>query len=164
MKRIYYIGLGSNLGDSKELIKKAYKQVQDRIGKILRQSSFYESEPWGFEADNNFVNSVISCESDHEPQWVMQELLAIENDLGRVRSDNKNYESRKIDLDIVAIGDEVLKTNRLVIPHPQMHLRAFVLIPLQEIEPEWRHPQLEQGLEEMLDGLKDSVNIRRLDD
>ena len=161
-KRLVYISLGSNMGDSVQLLKSAIKKIDTNIGKVLKTSSFYETEPWGFEADQNFVNAMICVESNHEPEFILTSLLQIEEHLGRSRNDQPFYESRPIDLDIIALENEVIKTNRLVIPHPKMQERLFVLVPFAEIESNWRHPLINKGLEEMMTLLRHEQKVKRL--
>ena len=157
-----YISLGSNLGDSVNLLNVAIEKINERIGLVIKKSSFYETEPWGFKADQNFINAMVAVDSDLHPEEILRELLAIEKDLGRVRNSSKTYTSRLIDLDIIAIDDLILKTKELVIPHPKMHERSFVLIPFHEIAHDWRNPLLDKGLEELIALVNDVDKVKRL--
>lgn len=157
-----YISLGSNLGDSINLLNIAIEQIKEKIGSVITKSSYYKTEPWGFVAENNFVNAMIAVKTKLQPEEVLQQLLDIENQMGRTRNKEGVYESRRIDLDIIAIDNLVLKTKRLVVPHPKMRERSFVLVPFLEINPNWRNPLLDKSLEELLNLRDDVDKVKRL--
>ena len=124
-----YLGLGSNLGDRKKNLACAIRLIGERVGKVLRVSSFVETEPWGFESKNNFLNAVICCETELTPRQVLQTTQQIERDLGEI-----NYQDRPIDIDILLYDDLIVDEPDLKIPHPLMQQRDFVMIPLNEIK------------------------------
>lgn len=157
MKVPVYIGFGSNMGDSIELIEHAYDLVQDRLGEITDRSSFYESEPWGFEADRNFVNSVVQVKTTLSPHEVLNKILDIENELGRVRTEKKGYSSRSIDLDIIDYNGLIINEESLTVPHPFLHVRSFVLVPLREIDSDWKHPESKLSVETLIGNLKEDL-------
>lgn len=128
-----YLGLGSNLGERKELIQKAITLVNERIGTITRQSSLIETEPWGFESSHKFLNGVILCETALTPREVLKETQQIERELGRKKKTTLTYKDRPIDIDILLYDDLKVDEPDLKIPHPLMHQRDFVMIPLKEI-------------------------------
>lgn len=128
-----YLGLGSNLGERKELIQKAITLVNERIGTVTRQSSLIETEPWGFESSHKFLNGVILCETALTPREVLKETQKIERELGRKKKTTLNYKDRPIDIDILLYDDLKVDEPDLKIPHPLMHQRDFVMIPLKEI-------------------------------
>ena len=131
---IVYFSLGSNLGDKTENLNKAIKLMEEQIGVLKRQSAFLETEPWGFESDNSFVNAAICMETELEPLEVLAKTQEIERELGRtMKSVNGEYHDRIIDIDILLYDDVCINTPELTIPHPLMEQRDFVMIPLREI-------------------------------
>ena len=135
-----YLGLGSNLGDKAEYIRKAVSLIGERVGTVLRQSSLIETEPWGFESENKFLNGVVLCETTLTPRQLLKATQKIERDLGRkkhishlIPSTPRLYKDRPIDIDILLYDDLVVDEPDLKIPHPLMHQRDFVMIPLEEI-------------------------------
>ncbi|MCR5818894.1 MAG: 2-amino-4-hydroxy-6-hydroxymethyldihydropteridine diphosphokinase [Prevotella sp.] len=133
-KHKIYLGLGSNLGDRQGNISRAYAEIEKLIGSIVRQSALYESEPWGFESDNSFINSVICCETTLSPREVLKITQFIERLLGRTqKSVDGHYHDRTIDIDILLYDDFTVNEPDLKIPHPLMRQRDFVMNPLSEI-------------------------------
>ena len=133
-KHKIYLGLGSNLGDRQGNISRAYAEIEKLIGTIVRQSALYESEPWGFESDNSFINSVICCETTLSPHEVLKKTQSIERQLGRTqKSVDGHYHDRTIDIDILLYDDLTVNEPDLKIPHPLMRQRDFVMKPLSEI-------------------------------
>ncbi len=129
-----YIALGSNIGNKEENLKNAIKKIEEINGvKISKVSSFMVTEPWGYENQEEFLNGVIKVETYLTPRELMSTLLKIENDLGRVRE--IKWGPRIIDLDIVLYDDVISNDEFVILPHPLMHLRDFVLKPLKEIAP-----------------------------
>ena len=138
-----FLGLGSNLGDRAENIRKAVLLIQERVGEVVRQSSLIETEPWGFESSNKFLNAVILCETTKTPREVLKETQKIERELGRKKKTtllshlspltSHLYSDRPIDIDILLYDDLTVNEPDLKIPHPLMHERDFVMIPLNEI-------------------------------
>ena len=129
-----YLGLGSNLGDKRENLACAIRLIGERVGKVLRVSSFIETEPWGFESDNTFVNAVILCETTLTPRQVLRATQKIEREMGRKKkSTDGSYADRCIDIDILLYDDLRVDEPDLQIPHPLMLKRDFVMIPLREI-------------------------------
>ena len=129
-----YLGLGTNLGDREANILKAIQLVGERVGTVVRQSSFIETEPWGFESANRFVNAVILCETTKTPREVLRLTQQIERVMGRKsKSKNSKYTDRPIDIDILLYDDLTVDEPDLKIPHPLMLQRDFVMIPLREI-------------------------------
>ena len=128
------MGLGSNLGDKRENLACAIRLIGERVGKVLRVSSFIETEPWGFESDNTFVNAVILCETTLTPRQVLQATQKVEREMGRKKkSTDGGYADRCIDIDILLYDDLRVDEPDLQIPHPLMLKRDFVMIPLREI-------------------------------
>ena len=129
-----YLGLGSNLGNREKNLACAIRLIGERVGEVLRQSHIIETEPWGFESENRFVNGVILCETKLSPREVLGVTQKIEREMGRrKKSTNSGYADRCIDIDILLYDDLRVDDPDLQIPHPQMLKRDFVMIPLNEI-------------------------------
>lgn len=150
-----YIGLGSNLGDRLGYLQKAIDQLFERVGQINQVSKVYRSPAMGFEGED-FLNAVVCLQTNMEPELVMQELLAIERDLGRERITNlsesvnqKQYSSRNIDLDLLAYEELSHSSPNLILPHPRIQDRLFVLLPLLDVAQNWTHPTLNLSLPEL---------------
>ena len=162
-----YLSLGSNLGDREQQLKQAIRFIDERIGEVVRQSSFIETEPWGFQSDHRFLNAAICCLTDKTPREVLQLTQQIERDLGKneahatrrapqssalsphpssispqpsALSPQPSYFNRPIDIDILLYDDWKVSEPDLKIPHPLMHQRDFVMIPLKEIMTEQTNP------------------------
>ena len=130
-----YLGLGSNLGDCRKNLERAIRLIGDRVGLVTRQSSFIETEPWGFESPHKFMNAVILCETTRSPREVLLLTQQIERDMGRMKkSVSGGYADRAIDIDILLYDDVTIDEPDLKIPHPLMHQRDFVMRPLNEIK------------------------------
>lgn len=137
-----YLGLGSNLGDCRKNLERAIRLIDDRVGEVIRQSSFIETEPWGFESEHRFVNAVVLCETTKTPREVLLLTQQIERDMGRRKvngaglmvNGQRIYTDRIVDIDILLYDDLTIDEPDLKIPHPLMHQRDFVMIPLKEIQ------------------------------
>ena len=154
-----YIGIGSNLGDRKA----NQREAVDHIGhlpktRLARASSFYESEPHG-DAKTWFVNSVVEIQTDLAPNELLRRLKAIEETMGRKRVKGKRWGSRIIDLDILLYDQEIVRTRNLKIPHPEMHKRRFVLLPLCELAPQVSHAGLGSTITQLLANVKDNKRV-----
>ena len=129
-----YLGLGSNLGNRKENLACAVRLIGESVGKVLRISTFIETEPWGFESENTFMNGVILCETELPPREVLCVTQKIEREMGRKKKSTVGgYADRCIDIDILLYDDLRVDEPDLQIPHPLMMKRDFVMIPLREI-------------------------------
>ena len=136
-----YLGLGSNLGDRNAHIEQAIALIHERVGEVVRRSSFIETEPWGFESENKFLNAVILCETELTPRQLLKATQKIERQLGRRKKSTDSrlltpvsYSDRPIDIDILLYDDLTIDERDLKIPHPLMEQRDFVMIPLREIQ------------------------------
>ena len=156
-----YVLFGSNMGDKENIFAEACLLINNRCGAITAVSSSYESEPWGFEADEWFLNRLIVVDTELEPDMMLRELLAIEAELGRVRHPEKEgYTSRTADLDILYFCQRVIVTPTLTVPHPRLHLRRFALMPLCEVAPELMHPVFQVTQRELLHRCTDQSIVR----
>lgn len=136
-----YLSLGSNLGNKAENIQNAVVLLSERAGEVIKVSSNYETEPDGFVSENSFVNIALSLDTTLDAYALLDVCEQIEKELGREhKSVNLNYSDRVIDIDILYFNNMQLATDRLTLPHPRMHKRQFVLEPLAEIAPKFRHP------------------------
>ena len=148
-----YLGLGTNLGNKEANLRTAIYKLQERIGKQVSLSSFYETAPWGFESDHSFLNAAIGLETSLSPIEILHITQEIEKELGRTKkSVNGRYRERLIDIDILLYDTLVLQTPELTIPHPLMTERDFVMKPLIEIAGNVIHPTREKTLSELYQG------------
>ncbi|MFO3796946.1 MAG: 2-amino-4-hydroxy-6-hydroxymethyldihydropteridine diphosphokinase [Anaerolineales bacterium] len=142
-----FIALGTNLGDRLENLRRALECIAAKV-QIVRLSSIYETSPWGYTEQPPFLNLVLSGQTELQPQPLLEFLKSCEQALGR--RPTFRYGPRLIDLDILAYEDRILETPTLTLPHPHLHERAFVLVPLHEIAPNWIHPRLGKSVSELL--------------
>ncbi len=156
----YHISIGSNIGDRLQNLQNAIDLIHLEISIVTSISPIYKTKAIGFKGDD-FYNICISFFSNDDPNNLLQSLLSIETKLGRTRSDKNVYESRTIDLDIILIEDQIINNNLLTVPHPSMHLREFVLAPLNDIDPNINHPILNKNSNELLKSCKGS-NVEKL--
>ncbi len=132
-----YLALGSNLGCRREMLDEAVRQIDRRVGRVVRRSSWIETEPWGFKSAHRFLNGAVCCLTHHTPHEVLRLTQAIERDMGRERKtgSDRAYADRTIDIDILLYDRLHLETPDLTIPHPLMEQRDFVMVPLRQILP-----------------------------
>lgn len=145
-----HIALGSNMYDKIQNLDMALSLMREIVGlNVILVSEFIETSPEGFDSENSFLNGVAKCESNLHPEVLLAKLLAIEHEMGRTRKDG-TYTDRPIDLDIISYGNGCYKSEKLTVPHPQMHTRSFVLIPLNSIDTEWKHPVFNKNAADFL--------------
>jgi len=146
-----YLGLGTNLGDKEQNLRNAIQQIEERIGRVISLSAFYVTTPWGFDSDNSFLNAAICVETSFSPISVLHETKEIELQMGRThKSVNGIYSDRLIDIDLLLYDDLLLNTDDLLLPHPLMTQRLFVMEPLVEIAPDLLHPFLHKTMKTLL--------------
>ncbi len=156
---VAYIALGSNLGDRAETLSAASDRL-GRLGRVTARSSLYETEPVGYHDQPAFLNAVLVLETNLEPLSLLHALLAIEQELGRDRSKGVRNGPRTLDLDLLLMGNTIVSGEDLMLPHPALAQRRFVLAPLAEIVPHLRHPQNDQTMAELLAQLPDEGENR----
>ena len=144
---VVYLGIGSNLGDKKNNCLKSLDRLSKRGVTITKKSAFYETKPWGVEEQPDFVNMTIEAETEISPEGLLDLLKGIEKEMGR--RDVMRWGPRLIDLDILLYDDRTIQSESLIIPHPMLHKRDFVLLPLTEIAPEAVHPVLKITISEL---------------
>ncbi|MBL4752462.1 MAG: 2-amino-4-hydroxy-6-hydroxymethyldihydropteridine diphosphokinase [Flavobacteriales bacterium] len=140
------------------LLEAAKKQIAQRIGKIEQESAVYETEPWGFEDENLFLNQLLQIQTTVEAERLLEIALSIEASLGRERSE-QSYSGRTMDIDILFYDSLVLSSKKLSIPHPRVHLRRFALEPLNEIARDLQHPTLLKSMHELLNECQDKQKV-----
>lgn len=154
-----YLLLGSNMGNSKGSLSKAVVQIEKQIGKVIRQSGLYSTAAWGNTKQPDFLNQVIIVETKLSALQTMQTILSIEKKMGRIRT-VKNA-PRVIDIDILFFNKEIIEQEHLCIPHPQIQNRRFVLVPLNQLSPNLRHPVLKKTIHELLIHCPDTLNVKK---
>jgi 2-amino-4-hydroxy-6-hydroxymethyldihydropteridine diphosphokinase len=150
------IGIGTNQGDRILSVSIVLEKMLQHGLKIIQVSSLYESKAVGYQSDNLFLNAVVLVETQLQPIKVLEVLLAIEADMGRIRVQS-GYSDRPMDLDILAVGSEIIQTEDLQVPHPRISDRAFVLVPLLEVWPDWVHPQTGISIEMMAQQVQNQI-------
>lgn len=146
-----YLGLGTNLGDREANLHTAARMIQERIGELVSLSSFYETEPWGFDSEHAFLNAAACVRTSLSPAEILHATQQIEREMGReTKSVQGIYADRPIDIDLLLAGDLVIDEPDLTIPHPLMTQRPFVMLPLSEIAGDIIHPLINKPLKELV--------------
>ena len=158
-----FLSLGSNLGNRILNLQKAVKTISEQVGDIEAVGALYETEPWGFETNNWFVNTAIELETGLNPEELLKKCMCIENKLGRKRNISEaGYSSRPIDIDILFFGNEIINLPNLIIPHEHLHKRKFVLAPLNDIARELIHPIVKQSIQNLLENCPDAMGLKKM--
>ena len=153
-----FLLLGSNLGDRRQNLVDALAGISF-LGTIVKVSSIYRSAAWGNVDQPDFLNATVELETTHSPQQLLQELLDVESGMGRVRAEK--WGARLIDIDILFYGGQVVRTDRLTIPHPEIQNRRFTLVPLDEIAGSFVHPELKLTVGQLLDACTDPLVVEK---
>ncbi len=154
-----YLLLGGNTGNRAHTLQQARQHIEVKAGSILRASALYETAAWGKTDQPHFLNQVLQLQTSLAAAPLLQVLLSIENAMGRIRTE-KNA-PRPIDIDILFFNNEVISQPGLVIPHPQLQHRRFVLIPLRELAPNHLHPVLQQNIRQLLHSCTDTLDVKK---
>jgi 2-amino-4-hydroxy-6-hydroxymethyldihydropteridine diphosphokinase len=144
-----YLALGGNIGNVSATFDFAIQKIVAKIGAIRAESSRYRTEPWGNKNQDHFLNMVLAVDTPLSPDALLANIMDIEKMMGRNRDQDNRNAPRIIDIDILFYGHQIINKDQLVIPHPRLHLRNFVLTPLREIAPEFIHPILHKNMEEL---------------
>ena len=143
------LSLGSNEGNRLKNIELCLELIHQKIGTIIKVSKLYETPAWGFESEA-FYNCALAIHTSKSAQQILDEVLEVEKKIGRIRNEKIGYQSRIIDIDLIAFGDEIIHLENLQIPHPLMQNRKFVLLPFQDLNTDWKHPVLKKSIPELL--------------
>ncbi len=157
--------LGGNLGQVQSNFTQAKTKIEHRIGRVVQKSGIYQSEAWGFESSDLFLNQVVIVETEQSPSEVLQKTQHIESEIGRKeKTQHLAYASRLIDIDILFFDSKIVESEDLIIPHPRLHLRNFTLMPLVDVIPEFIHPVLKKNMTELLKESPDKSICKKLKD
>ena len=157
-----FLLLGSNEGDPVVNLKTAREHIGKNVGKVVACSSLYRSAAWGMKDQPDFLNQVVEVKSAHSPEALLEKILQIEQQMGRVR--REKWGPRLIDIDLLFHGDKIVTTATLVLPHPGIPERKFTLEPLAEIAPEFLHPVSKKTVRDLLRDCRDTLAVERLPD
>lgn len=149
VQNLVVLSLGSNLGDKLENIRKAIALVHEKAGTVIKVSRLYETPAWGFEGDP-FYNCALTLHTTHEATEILERILGIEREMGRERTNAEGYQPRLIDIDLIAFNEDIISDANLSVPHPHMQDRLFVLLPMRDLNLDWRHPILQKHLPDLL--------------
>ncbi|SHF97095.1 2-amino-4-hydroxy-6-hydroxymethyldihydropteridine diphosphokinase [Flavobacterium johnsoniae] len=143
------LSIGSNQGNRLENIKSCINLIHQEVGTVIRVSKLYETPAWGFESDA-FYNCALLLHTTSSAQKILSQVLKVEKQLGRIRLNQEGYQSRIIDVDVIVFDDEIIETEKLHIPHPLMQNRNFVLLPMQDLKLDWKHPVFQKTISELI--------------
>ena len=154
-----YLLLGSNMGNSEQMLSLSTNMIERNIGELTKSSAIYRTAAWGNEDQRDFLNQIIIISSSLSSSAVLKEIFVIEKEMGRVRT-TKNA-ARVIDIDMLFFNDEIIQTENLTVPHKQIQNRRFVLVPLAEISPDFQHPLFKKSSLELLSICSDKLNVQK---
>ena len=143
------LSIGSNQGNRLENIESCINLIHQEVGTVIQVSKLYETPAWGFESDA-FYNCALLLHSNLSAQKILSQVLKVEKQLGRIRSNQQGYQSRIIDVDLIVFDDEIIDSEKLQIPHPLMQNRKFVLLPMQDLKLDWKHPVFQKTISELI--------------
>lgn len=160
---IAYLGLGSNLGDKVLNLDMTIQQIALEAGALLGISTFYQTKPWGFDSENDFLNAVVMIDTEFTPLDLLVITQKIEKKIGRLKKTKNSYTDRLIDIDILLYDNQVVNLPQLTIPHKLLHKRDFVLIPMTELAPELIHPVLGKTMKELSEEIVSSTTVLKIE-
>ncbi len=155
---VAFLSIGGNMNDRLQSLKQCLKLIKMSCGSIEKKSKIYESLAWGINSENKYLNQTIKLLSPLKPKELLISIQSIELKMGRQRTE-KQYSDRIIDIDIIAYNNQIINEIDLKVPHPRLHLRKFVLVPLGEIAPNWEHPISKYKISKLMDLCKDASEI-----
>ena len=158
MNKVYFL-LGSNIGKSEEQLRSAIIHIEKKVGKIVAASAIYQTEAWGKTDQPDFLNQVVIAETNLPAEETLSAILSIEEKMGRVRTE-KNA-PRIIDIDILFYNEAIIREPHFIVPHPEIQNRMFVLVPLNELSPDYIHPFLHKTIHQLLKECKDVLNVKK---
>jgi 2-amino-4-hydroxy-6-hydroxymethyldihydropteridine diphosphokinase len=159
MNKVYLL-IGGNMGKREEILAKACKLIGEQCGDLMNISSLYETEAWGKNDQPSFLNQALEINTRLKPVELMQQILKIEKQIGRIRIEK--YGPRSVDIDILFFNDEIHEYPSLTVPHPQIQNRRFVLVPMNELAPSFIHPVLKKTIAELLEICPDHLQVTKL--
>ncbi|WP_372755035.1 2-amino-4-hydroxy-6-hydroxymethyldihydropteridine diphosphokinase [Labilibaculum sp.] len=159
MAKVYFL-LGGNLSEREKYLSDAIQQMVSKLGVLVASSSIYETEPWGFVHELNFLNQVVVIETCIAPLDILDVTQQIEKDLGRVRKKNQ-YSERTIDIDMLFYEDKIISSERLIVPHPRIQERLFALVPMLDVAADLIHPVLEKSIRQLHELCADSMEVKK---
>ncbi|MCC6721876.1 MAG: 2-amino-4-hydroxy-6-hydroxymethyldihydropteridine diphosphokinase [Bacteroidia bacterium] len=151
--------IGSNVGDSKDYLTKAKIHLEKEFGKLILKSNIFKTQAWGITEQDDFLNQALVYYCNLNPEEILKKIKSIEKKIGRQK--RNTWANREIDIDIIYYGSLIFQSEKLIIPHPLMHLRKFVLIPLSQIIPEFKHPVLNKSVNELLKNCNDNLMVEK---
>jgi len=161
-KNTAFVLLGGNIEPRKSFLQEAEEKINLKSGYISNKSAIYETEAWGFESENNFLNILLKVETNYSANELLNSLLEIEMELGRKRNKSQGYSSRTLDADIIYFNNDIINEKDLIIPHPRLQFRKFVLEPLCEIAPYYVHPIFNKTNLKLLDECSDESKVNSI--
>lgn len=154
-----FLSLGSNLGNKKDQLLSACEAIKKQVGSIIVASSIYETAPWGDDTLNSFMNIVIKVETVYDARTVLKKCLQIEREMGRFRTHQEGYQNRPIDIDLLSFENKIIEDSELIIPHPRIPQRKFILEPFKEIAPHYVLPKWNKTVEELYEACLDENTV-----
>jgi deoxyguanosine kinase len=155
------LSIGSNQGDRLLQIERCIANIHQNIGRVVKVSKLYETPAWGFQS-HPFYNCALIIHTHFSAQKILQKILRLEREMGRERHDDVSYQARTIDIDIIGFDEEVIETATLIVPHPYMHKRMFVLRPMLDLDLDWVHPKLKLNISELVLNAEDKSICKQI--
>ncbi len=160
MYHTIFLCLGGNIGNRLDYLNSAIGMINEQVGSVEKKSLVYETEAWGVDNQQAYLNTCIEVKTKLSAQQLITKLLSIEKKMGRMRLEQEHYTSRTIDIDVLFYNDDVIESDTLIVPHPRLHLRNFVLMPLCDIAPTYKHPTLKKTMQTLLNESTDKLEVK----